>query len=250
MNNSSSKIFALLFCTLSLIFTTGCISDSNTWVPTPRAHLASSQGMDSDYSYRQPDYQPARTTPRYGIAGNITGSVIIIDPGHGGKDPGATGNGIREKNINLDIARKLGNILQSAGGRVIMTRTNDVFISLDARAASADQYNADLLVSIHADSIGKSNISGATVLTGAQASRNSKRAAWMIEAELENSGIDCRGHRSQKLRVCDGHSKPAVLVETGFLTNRQEAINLDTNWYQDKIANAIAKGVIRYLNSQ
>ena len=174
---------------------------------------------------------------------------MIVDPGHGGKDPGASGHGVREKDINLIIATKLARLLQEAGGRVIMTRTNDVFIELDDRAAAAENYNADILVSVHADSISRSSVSGATVLTGARASQYSKRAAWMIDAELKKAGIKCRANRSQSLRVCDGHSKPAVLVETGFLTNRQEARNLDSDWYQNKIATAIAKGVARYLNS-
>ncbi len=249
MNNSRLKITVLLLLGLSLFFTTGCVSNSDAWLPAPQAHLTSGQGFNNDYSY-QHDYQPTWPAPGYGASRNIAGNVIIVDPGHGGKDPGAIGNGVREKDINLDIARKLGNILQGAGGRVIMTRTTDVYPTLDERAASADRYNADLLVSIHADSISKSGISGATILTGASASSQSKRAAWMIEAELKKAGITCRGHRSQKLRVCDGHSRPAVLVETGFLTNHQEAANLNTDWYQDKIANAIAKGVIRYLNNK
>ena len=248
MNNRRSIIITLLFASLSILFSTGCISNFDTALPTPRAHAVLDSGLTNNYSYQKP-VTSSQSSPSYNATGNISGKVIIVDPGHGGKDPGASGHGVREKDINLEIAKKLAIILQNAGGRAVMTRTTDVFITLDNRAAAAERYNADMLVSIHADSIGKSHISGATVLTGARASSSSKKAAWMIEAALENAGISCRAHRSQQLRVCDGHSKPAVLVETGFLTNRQEARNLDTDWYQNKVANAIASGVIRYLNS-
>ena len=235
-----NRILYLLCILTGLVFTAGCYIDEPDYKPVnPNVYT----GKQSQYQYRA-------NTDHYGINNryNLNGKTIIVDAGHGGKDPGAQANNVREKDINLDIARKLASTLQSYGARAIMTRNSDVFITLDNRAAAADKFKVDLFVSIHADSISKSNVTGATVLTGVRASQSSKLAARLIQAALEEAGIQCRPTRSQQLRVCDGHSRPAVLVETGFLTNSQEAQNLSNSWYQNKLAAAIAKGIADYFS--
>jgi len=174
--------------------------------------------------------------------------TIVIDPGHGGKDPGTQDTSrVPEKHIVLAIALELAQLLTDRGANVVMTRSTDRFIELADRAAIAERRKADLFVSIHADFSRNPAASGATVLTGRTASEQSKRAAWKIKTSLQRAGIACRKTRPQRLAVLEDHSRPAVLVECGFLSHRTEAANLNASWYQSKIAQAIAEGISDYF---
>jgi len=187
---------------------------------------------------------PPVTSPRP----SLDSYTVVIDPGHGGKDPGARGLSREpEKNIVLKIARQVARKLKQRGVNVVMTRNSDRFISLDARATLAEQRHAHLFVSIHADATRKRTVYGATVLMGRTASFQSKRAAWLIRKSLESHDVFCRKSRQQQLRVLENHSRPAVLIECGFLTNRTDARNLNSSWYQSEIAAAIAQGIETFL---
>lgn len=181
---------------------------------------------------------------------SLKGATIVVDAGHGGKDPGARGlSSDTEKSINLNIAMRLTKVLQSRGAKVITTRSTDCFIELDDRAATADRTHADLFVSIHSDSSKKAGISGTTVFVSRQASTQSSHAARCIASALEHAGIECRGVNGAGYRVLTRHSRPAVLVECGFLTNRTDAQRLNSAGYQAKIAEAIAEGIAQYFSS-
>jgi len=178
----------------------------------------------------------------------LRGLTIVVDPGHGGKDPGARGlSSLPEKTIVLDIAWQIADLLDQQGADVIMTRSDDRFIELDERAAIAERTRADLFVSIHADSSKKGYIDGATVLVGTTASNQSKQAARCIKAALQRYGIGNREIRAQQLRVLDNHSRPAVLVECGFLTNLTDARRLNAAWYRSRLAHAVAEGVVDFF---
>jgi len=185
-------------------------------------------------------------TPTYLPSGSLHGRTIIVDPGHGGKDPGAgqkTFSNIPEKTINLAISKELANRLQAMGAKVIMSRTNDTFIELDSRAAMPGRYNADLLVSIHADSNPDRYMRGACVYVARNRSYTSLKTARNIKASIQNSGIAFRKIDNRDFRVLAKHSKPAVLVECGYMTNTTDARILNQNWYRTKIATAIANGI-------
>ena len=172
----------------------------------------------------------------------------MVDAGHGGKDPGALGVGpMREKAVNLAVARRLAGLLRHRGATVVTTRDSDVFISLDGRAETAERYRADLFVSIHADAAQRSSASGATVYIARNASWASSRAGERIAGAFKRAGIACRGVNKAGFRVLVGHSRPAVLVECGFLTNYYEARLLATGAYQAKLAAAIADGITDHL---
>jgi N-acetylmuramoyl-L-alanine amidase len=110
-----------------------------------------------------PGMDPVRPVVRK-KPGLIKGRMVVIDPGHGGKDPGALGRRIREKDLVLDVGRRLSNLLRGAGVQVVMTRKTDVFIELNDRVRIANRYNPDLFVSIHADSFPrKRSVQGSTV---------------------------------------------------------------------------------------
>jgi len=96
--------------------------------------------------------------------GSIQGRLVVIDPGHGGEDPGALGRRLKEKDLVLDVGRRLAALLKGAGAQVVMTRKNDVFVELDDRVRIANRYNPDLFVSIHADSFPKNrSVQGSSV---------------------------------------------------------------------------------------
>ncbi len=180
----------------------------------------------------------------------LAGAIVIIDAGHGGSDTGAPGAGISqdpEKTVVLAISNEVVRLLKARGVKAIASRTVDEFMELDARAALADRSRADLLVSIHTDAATSPDASGATLYIAAQESPPSRYAAEHILSALQRADVRCRGIKRQDFRVLVGHSRPAVLVECGFLTSAEDAKNLNTPSYQTRIAAAIAEGVAQYL---
>ncbi len=181
---------------------------------------------------------------------SLKGRTIIVDAGHGGKDPGAGQVGysrVPEKTIVLDIAKDIESMLKAEGARVIMTRKGDYFVELEARAVMAERYNADLLISVHADSNRDRSIQGPSIYVARGASYQSRRIANAIHSAFRNMSIPSRGIRKADFKVLANHTRPAVLVESGYLTNSQEARSLNTNWYRGKIAKAVTAGVVRSL---
>ncbi len=141
--------------------------------------------------------------------------VVVIDPGHGGPDPGAVGiGGMREKDIVLDIARRLSARLQSQGIEVVMTRDADIDLDLEPRVALAERVKANLFVSIHANSLNMSrpDVNG---LQTYYFHDNSSRLAQVIQQEvLQTTGIVDRGVKTARFYVIRNTSMPAVLVES------------------------------------
>jgi len=196
---------------------------------------------------QQPPPPPAPAPPPRRTV--LAGTTIIVDAGHGGHDPGAQGvSRLPEKAITLAITTRLVRLLESAGARVVTTRSRDVFIELDDRAAMADRVRTDLFVSIHADSAARAAASGATVYIARNASGTSERAGEAVAAALRRAGIECRGIHRAGFRVLVGHSRPAMLVECGFLTNSRDAALLNTAAYQDRLAAAIADGIAAHFS--
>lgn len=115
--------------------------------------------------------------------------TIVIDPGHGGKDPGAINNGIKEKNFNLDIAKRLANVLKSAGYKVYLTRTSDKYVGLYERTDIARKHKADLFISLHANSSVNANVEGFE--TYYLDFSNDEKAIRL--AAIENAGVEKRG---------------------------------------------------------
>ncbi len=180
---------------------------------------------------------------------SLVGKTIIVDPGHGGKDPGALAKigGRNEKDLVLDIAKRLAKKLGNKGARVIMTRKTDRFVKLDNRAKLADKYNANILISIHIDSHRNPRINGATCYIARKSLRKSREVAESICCCLESNLIRCKGVRKADFRVLVGHSKPAVLIECGYITNSIDDMNLNNGSYRDKIAQSIATAIEQSL---
>ncbi len=178
----------------------------------------------------------------------LQGKTFVVDPGHGGKDPGAGEFGfsrIPEKVLVLDIANKVAQKLQSKGATVYMTRSEDIFIPLDDRAAMATQTNADALISIHVDAHESISISGATFYIARNASKTSQSMARNLQSTFIDAGIATRGIRRKNFRVLAAHSRPSILIECGYITHQNEARQLNSAEYRSILASLISRAITK-----
>ncbi|MDV3351771.1 DUF3747 domain-containing protein [Leptothoe sp. LEGE 181152] len=191
---------------------------------------------------------PSRPSPGPATPSAGRGEVLImIDPGHGGRDPGAVGrNGLLEKEINTFIARRLQRTLEQRGYRAALTRTQDVELDLQPRVDIAERANATIFVSIHANAISLSRPEVNGLETYYYSSgRNLARA--IHSSVLRSTDLRDRGVRQARFYVLRNTSMPAVLVETGFVTGSEDAARFQSTAAREQIADAIAQGIIDYL---
>ncbi|MDB9449498.1 N-acetylmuramoyl-L-alanine amidase [Dolichospermum circinale] len=196
-----------------------------------------------DLKPRQPQITPRRDLRK----GKI---VVIIDPGHGGKDSGAIGiGGVLEKDVILPISKRITEVLERNGIQVIMTRDSDYFVTLPGRVTMAERANADVFVSIHANSAGanRPEVSGLETYHY----DSGLRLAQIVHSKiLQSLNVRDRKVRKARFYVLRKTSMPSILVETGFLTGRDDVAKLRTSAYQNQMADAIAQGILQYLKSR
>ena len=193
---------------------------------------------------------PKTSSPQ--VFGNNNGrQLIVVDAGHGGRDVGATRNGIYEKDIVLAMSKQLGRILQQMGYSVIYTRTEDIELDLEPRVDIAESARASAFVSVHANALDAkaSQVNGVETYHAPGASLGKSLAEFVHAQILASTGANDRGVRSARFHVILKTSMPAVLVETGFITNPSEAAKLVDSAYQLRMAEAIARGVDQFLKS-
>ena len=176
---------------------------------------------------------------------------IVIDPGHGGLDPGAIGiGGIRETDVVLEVSRIVKNLLSEKGVKVRLTRKNEVDLDLPPRVSFANNIDADIFVSIHANaSRGKRrDING--LETFYYRGWRGRLLAKKIQKQIlrVSPGSPDRGVKQGRFYVIKNTRMPAVLVEIGFLTGRLDARRLEKTTHRKRLAYAIAKGILEYLN--
>ncbi len=195
---------------------------------------------------------------------------IVIDPGHGGKDKGGVGRNYLEKNINLTISKYLAAMLREKGYTVLLTRDNDAYISLRRRGDITREFGGDLFISIHCNVVTRSSVTGvesyivtpkgmpSTGKTRIQSKRvsgnnfgklNARFAFELHKRILSVSDTKDRGIKYNRFQVLREASCPAILVETGFLSNKAEEKKLASSSYQKKIAISLANGVIAFHNA-
>ena len=182
--------------------------------------------------------------------------TIVIDAGHGGKDPGAISpNGTQEKSVNLQVALKVQQLLESMGYNVIMTRSDDTFVDLYERANIANRNNADLFVSVHHNSTINNATNGLEILYCPRGSGSGKTqdqyplAETMSKSILSKTGGVDRGIIQRPgLVVIRESNMPAVLVEVGYLSNNEEEKRIISDAYQNKVAEGIVLGIQNYLD--
>jgi N-acetylmuramoyl-L-alanine amidase len=212
--------------------------------------------------------------------------TIVIDPGHGGKEVGAVGpGGLLEKDVTLTIARKLAaSLAAKTGARIVMTREDDSLVSLDQRTAIANQYKADLFLSVHmnaavvkdakgsetyflsleaSDELAKKAAETENASAAADPSSDLKLILWdlaqqayieessrfaqAIQEELNSaSSIANRGVKQAPFKVLVGATMPAALVEVGFISNAEEEAKLQSEEFQSQMVEAMTRAVLRY----
>jgi N-acetylmuramoyl-L-alanine amidase len=191
--------------------------------------------------------KPLPSSPPRAPKGRV---VIVVDPGHGGKDPGAIGiGGLREKDVIMPISKRIAEILQQNGVQVVLTRSSDYFVTLPGRVQMAEQANADVFVSIHANSAGlnRPEVSG---LETYYYDSGLGLARLVHNSILRSVNVRDRGVRKARFYVLRKSSMPSILVETGYLTGREDAAKLKNSLYQNKMAEGVAQGVLQYLKQK
>lgn len=188
----------------------------------------------------------------------LSGKVIAIDPGHGGRDPGAIGvTGTLEKDVNLAIGLKLQKILQHYGAEVIITRTQDKDCGdskkddLNARAALVETAKADIFIGVQCNAIPDTSCHGAQVFFYPQ-SAHGEILAKEIQTALWKKTEQTKKREAQTISspyILYTLTVPAVIVECGFLSNAQEEALLIDEAYQKKIAVGIAMGIVGYYKT-
>lgn len=205
------------------------------------------QDADAD---PQPINQPRQTTPSPQTRPIPQGRrVIVIDPGHGGNDTGAIGiGGLREIDVVLPISKQVRDILEQNGVQVVMTREYDQEVDLEPRTQLANRVNADLFISIHANAIDMSRPDVNGIETYYFQSRSGQLLAQYIHNSiLQMTGSPNRGVREARFYVLRHTQMPAVLVEVGFVTGAEDAPKLADPAYRSLMAQAIARGIIQYM---
>jgi len=222
--------------------------------------------------------------------------IVVVDPGHGGRDPGAVANRLREKDINLSVSRMLVAKLKELGMDARLTRDTDVYLTLRQRTDIANRMNADVFVSVHTNALppGRSATGMEIYLMALPTDKDAMELARFENRELaEHNGdtdaaadkrtqmlLNILGNMQQNAKIHEstgfaeylfnagktggikmrrvaqapfyvlrGAAMPAVLVELGFLTDRQEARLLADKSYQQRMANALAQGIHEYLKN-
>jgi len=203
---------------------------------------------------------------RTGAAAPFT--LVVLDPGHGGQDSGAICGAIYEKDLTLDIAQRVDRLLQAQGLATLMTRVGDSYVSLQDRAAVTNRARDCIFVSIHFNE-GKKIVSGVeTYYAEHQTSPAPRLVSWIPffqgsaaesstlasqslarfiqEAMVARTKEPDRGTKAEQFFVIANVDVPAVLVEAGFLSSKEDITKLESNDYREQMAAAVSEGILRY----
>lgn len=196
-------------------------------------------------------------------------AMVVIDAGHGGQDSGTMRDGVLEKDLTLDVARRLDQLLRANGFRTMLTRPSDEYVSLANRATAANAQRNCVFVSIHFDEGSRATASGVNtyfatrqvpktpllpswlpflqpVVTDSANVESQSLAGFVQQALVARTQAIDRGTRSEQFYVIANVQHPAVLVEGGFLTNNDDMAKLRNEEYRQQLALAISEGIIHY----
>jgi N-acetylmuramoyl-L-alanine amidase len=199
-------------------------------------------------------------------------AVVVLDPGHGGQDSGAMCGDVMEKDLTLDLAHRVDRLLDSQGIATLMTRLGDSYVSLADRAAFGNRVNDSIFISIHFNEDNKPVASGVeTYYAAHQIVSGSTLASWVPffsrppsnspkpesqslasfiqEALVVRTHSVDRGIQAKQFFVIANVAAPAVLIEGGFITNKDELSKLASEDYRDQLAAAVADGILRYSDA-
>lgn len=185
--------------------------------------------------------QPARA------GGPLTGVKFVVDPGHGGSDPGAVGaGGLREKDVNLRVGLALRDLLEAYGGAtVFLTRDDDTYVDLDSRAALANTLGANIFISVHHNAVSNPAVNGTETYSRPGSDPVTRHLRDSVHQELLRfTQLPDRGQHEANYRVLTRTTMPAILTEASFISNPYQEARLRQAEYTFREALAIYKGVL------
>jgi N-acetylmuramoyl-L-alanine amidase len=202
--------------------------------------------------------QGARQAETTSVKNVLKGKTIVIDPGHGGSDPGAIGkSGLAEKDVTLAISTELRKLLEAKNAVVILTRTTDRDVhsrqasdaqELQSRVNIANKASADVFVSVHIDSFVDSTAKGTTTYFAPQSVRGELLASKMQQSLVEQINLPDRGFRENNFYVLKHATMPAVLAEVAFISNPSEEAKLQQPDFIKKAAYGLFTGLTRFFS--
>lgn len=252
LNQPSDRLLALSFNRLSSSVPSqnNWSSNSNTSIPITQAPPDPFNQTPGESTWQQQPLPPINNTPPRNNRPATKGkTLVIIDPGHGGQDVGAVGvSSLQEKQVVLAISQQVARILEQQGIQVRLTRDSDYFVTLEGRTQMANRMNADLFVSIHANSAG----AGKPQVNGYETYyyQNGKALAETIHRNIIRR-VDVRDRKIKQARfyVLRTSNMPSVLLETGFVTGVEDASKLTNPSFQRQMSEAISAGIVEYIRT-
>lgn len=183
----------------------------------------------------------------------VSGKKIVIDPGHGGRDPGArSSSGLRESDVVLEVGLELANMLERAGAEVYLTRDSDVYLSLPERAQMANDISADIFVSIHANAAANTGAKGTETYYHhtPRDPRSSTLARELQRSLVEELNTVDRGVKQANFHVIRETNMASVLVELGFLTNAEDEAMMRRGNFSTQAARALFDGIESFYTNE
>ena len=224
-------------------------------MPSRGGSLDNSIDLPGEPSQRLPPVEPPYGQPerlpnlRFNPAGSLRGRVIVVDAGHGGHSSGARGLNYLEKDLCLKMARELQGALAEHGATVIMTRTGDEYVSLDARCNIANRSGAEIFISIHCNSMPRRNTASGTE-TYWHSSKQSLRLARALHGRVVSQvGGRDGGIRNRSFQVIRETSMPSVLLEIAYINNTLDEQLLANGDFHVRLADSLARGVLDYFGT-
>ena len=182
----------------------------------------------------------------------VAGRIIVLDPGHGGKDPGATSGSYQEKQVALAVANVVKQKLEKDGAIVYMTRIGDSYPTLEDRVAFADKHYAEMFISIHNNSSTSSSAHGTETYYSISANDNEKEdnalATYVNSQIVKNAQMFNRGIKREDFYVIRHSVYPSILVELGFISNTEDRNKLVSSQYTQIFGDSIYKGIVEYYS--
>ncbi|OLN21809.1 cell wall hydrolase [Domibacillus antri] len=217
--------------------------------------MGSKTGFISNYYLRSASSDGAAKPPATDSSDSkLSSQTIILDPGHGGKDSGAVGNNLREKDVVLKAGLQVNNLLKKTPFNVKMTRSTDTFIELKDRSAFAKDNGGDIFVSIHANSASSAAATGTETYYYAAANphaADSKLLSSKIQARMLDAwNLRDRGVKPGNFSVLRENNMPAALVEMGFISNAGDASKMASDYWMNIMSIAIYNGILDYYKAK
>lgn len=218
-----------------------------------RVKIALARPLVFQLTFQQDTIVLAMSVPRAAV-GRLAGKVVVVDPGHGGRDTGARHSGVQEKDLALKIGMKTAEAFRRAGVSVVMTRSDDTFVTLQERPAIATRSNAAFFISVHINSNQVANSRSGGMTFFHKQDPVCALLAQCIQSEIARvSGIPSLGIWSDTriyesgFAVLRRATVPAVLIELGFINHAADRKRLLSGDFQDRVARAIVQGVKLFL---